>query len=279
MTESESEERTTFLQMVGKCATELEKIYQMDAALSAEALLEMEDELRPVLLGGFFSMNRKVLSPQEYYQGCMTMLLANLFALVGDRPKDVIASLRSCLDFDGKDASGNMDSDGDSAPLLLNLILDRSQRHPGLELKDWMHVIGLVSTVQSNVAAVNRRANQRRQWLQSNKQQRRILSNRESHSIAKETLEAMWVIPISYIVGFVVYDTTCRDGGETPTVSWEKEIHPKIEKILLSAFPRLRPPHFIDAGLMLLQLDLLQEESGSMPEDLNTRCISSKLQG
>ena len=274
MTDSESE-RSQFLQMVGQCATELERMYQKDFALSTEDLRDMEATLNPLLDQGFFAMTRQVLSPQEYYQGCMTLLLAHLFELAGSRPKDAIASLRSCLECDGK-AMG--DGYTENNPLLLNLILDRSRSHPGLGLSDWVNVVGLVSTIQSNVAIVNRRLDRKKLWLQKN--QHPCPSTAKFHKIAKEALEAIWVIPISYIVGFVVYDATCRQyEDEEASLSWENDIQPKIEAILYSSFPRLRPQKHVDAGLILLQLDLLQEESVSMLHDLNTKHLSSKLQG
>ena len=272
-------ERDLFLQKTGECQSFLEEFVQKDESLSLEQRDAMEEGMAPLLLQGYFLMDRKVLSPQEYYQGCMTILLARFLEQGGGRPHSVIESLRTCLS--GGGAASVVDGEENSS--FLSLILDGNQQHPGLALEDWGHVLGLVSTIQSSVAVVKRRRQQKNWRLKASKQQqqrRLLLTNHATSKIAADSLDAMWVVPLSYIAGYVVYNS-CRSlqqqEGKTLVSSWKRDIRPKIDEVLRAAFPRLRPNEFVDAGLMLLQLDLLQETSTSMPDVVNTASVAEDL--
>lgn len=263
-----TESQNGFLVATGEYQLILEEVWNKDGTLSMELLNEIESRMGCLLLQGYHSMTTKrnpVLAPQEYYQGCTIVLIARLCKQSGRRPKPITDCLRDCLY-----------TTAASKQLLLNLVLDRS--HVGLKMQDWLHVLGFVSTVQATVATVNRRQGQRKTYLQGNELQQPTLINRET--ISQDNLEALWVVPLSYVVGFVVYDTACRQReGGTEVLSWEKHIRPTVETTLYSAFPRLGPAEYIDAGIALLQLDLLQDKSRNKADELDTKHVSHKLKG
>ena len=277
---SSNMEREAFLRATGECQNRLEGILRSNAPLSLEERDQMEAVMSPLLVDGYFAMNNKVISPQEYYQGCTAILLARLLFQVGagGLPSTPIEMLRACL-------LGVADKENtDSASSFLSLILDDDQNHPGLALKDWEHVLGLVSTIQSTVAVGKRRRQQKKWRLAASEQERSLrslLSNLPTNKITQDSLEAMWVVPLSYIVGYVVYHScraTQEQEGKTLVSSWNRDIRPRINDVLKAAFPKLRPIEYVDAGLMLLQLDLLQDTSNtSMAGVVTTAGIASDL--
>ena len=94
--------------------------------------------------------------------------------------------------------------------------------------------------------------------------------------IAQESLEAMWVVPLSYTIAYAVFDAYCRRHPQG-SLSWERDVYPKIKEAVEVAFPRLRPWEFMEAGFLLLQLDVLQTEESYRVEDLNVGSVASKL--
>lgn len=272
-------ERQAFLRETGECQNRLEGILRSNAPLSLEERDRMEATMSILLEDGYFAMHRKVLTPQEYYQGCTTILLARLLEQVGagGLPSTPVELLRACL------VSVTDKENTDSS--FLSLILDDDQHHPGLALQDWEHILGLVSTIQSTVAVGKRRRQEKKWRLTASEQERSLrclLGNFPTNKITQDSLEAMWVVPLSYIVGYVVYHScraTQHQKGTTLVSSWNRDIRPKINDILTAAFPKLRPIEYIDAGLLLLQLDLLHDTSHptSMAGVVTTANIASEL--
>lgn len=265
------EERALYLQTTGECQAFLEQIVEEDEPLSSEQRDDMEASMTPLLTSGFFLMSRTVLSPQEYYQGCTAVLLGRLLELGGPRPSSVIASLRTCLG--AVNRKDKKDGD-DSRPSLLSLALEHS--HPGLTLDNFGRVLGLVSTIQSSVTVLHKRQEKLKKNTKKN-------GYHSLNMVGIQSMEAMWVIPISYIVGYVVFQSHCssvqeeQEGGNT---SWKRDIGPKIEEILYKAFPQLRPREYVDAGLALLKLDLLQqdEDAPSVADVVTTSMLAEELE-
>lgn len=277
-------ERGQFLMETGKCQAELEELVEKDEVLSTERRDKMESAMVPLLSRGFFLMKHKekqkaVLTPQEYYQGCMVILLARLFEL-GSKPSSIIASLRSCLSAHSNSSKNGAATTINEGASLFSLVMERSQSHPGLNLEEWSHMLGLVATIQSNVYVVSKRRQlKKKKRKQDTEKHKRLLATTMASKISDDSLDAMWVIPLSYIVGYVVYDSCCtqqQQEGKTLFWSW-RDIRPKIDAILDTAFPKLRPNEYVDAGLMLLQLDLLQNDSKSMYEVINTSSVAEDL--
>lgn len=270
-------EREKFLIETGECQAILEELVEKDEVLSLEKLDKMESAMCPFLLQGFFLMKQRQLTSQEYYQACMAILLARLFEH-GGKPSSIIASLRNCLSADKSSSKNGAATTSHGCASLFSLIMDRSQEHPGLNMEEWAHIMGLVSTIQSNVYVVSKRRQLKRQ--RKDIQLSRSLASSMTNRISDDSLDAMWVIPLSYVVGYVVYDSCCtqqQQDGKTLFWSWKRDIRPKIETILFTAFPRLRPTDYVDAGLMILQLDLLQNDNKRMSEVVNTASVVEDL--
>jgi len=229
-------------------------------------------------------MDRHVLSSQEYYQGCMAVLLLQLLSCNQDNhtPDNSLNSIVTLLR-DGLSLASQQQQEEEEPHFFLGLILDTTTSgttppHPGLALTEWDHVLGLVSTLQSSIAVVERRRVQRK-WrllLPQNKQQQQLsLLGTNNNKIACDSLEAMWAIPLAYMVGYVVYHQQQKQDQQL-RIDWKTQVRPKIDAILQTAFPKLRPNEFVDAGLLLLRLDLLLQQSTKnkswpfMPSDVTS---------
>ncbi|CAB9514608.1 expressed unknown protein [Seminavis robusta] len=257
--------RDAFLAGTGQCQSILNEVIEKDEVLPLEIFESMERDMTELLWQGYFRMkngqalvdggsnrNRDCLTPQEYYSSGTAMLLAGLFQLA--RPRVVIETLRHCLDASEMDKT------------MLSLVLDLRRGHPGLKLETWENAFGFVSTIQSNVTQ------QQKEWIRRSRQ----LGIKPT---TKESLEAMWIIPFSYIVGWIFFHIWRKNreaSTQSFTGSWDADIRPGIDKILRVAFPRMRSQEYMEAGLLLLQVDLLKVMPNETPQVV---CIEQIVKG
>ena len=268
------DDKEAFLRATGDCQLRLEESWHRNEPLSSEEYEQMEAVMAPLLLEGYNCMHHEVLTPQEYYQGCTAILLARLMKLSKnqngmDRPSSVMDLLQDCLRsvIDSNDKENETPS---SCFSFFSLMLEESQQHQGLALQDWWQVLGVVSTLQSAMEMGTRKRRQdENKWRftadDTERKLRSLLGNRNHYQMTADSLDALWVVPMSYLVGYVVYHlcpttmvTPDHEEESVSVLSWRTDIQPKIDDVLHAAFPRLRSMKYVEAGLLLLQLDLLQ---------------------
>ena len=272
--------KSAFLEKTGQLQGFLEEHFEMNTEVTPQDYEYLVNEMKELLDEGFYRIDsrqslapgdtrknqeREMLSPQEYNQGSTGILLAGLFALC--KPSFVIATLRKSFDASVMESS------------MLSQVLDLGSGHRGLRLEKWENILGLVSTIQSNVSVVRRLREQRRAWRRGVRQSSH--QNGSKKQISESSLDAMWVIPFSYVVGNVVF-AFFRSHREakagSPPGSWDNDIQPFIENVLYSAFPHLRPRDCVDAGLLLLQVDVLSNYRSNVPHGISYTKLVQQLE-